>query len=67
MYLIKPSKNRKAKNRNNWNWFTNNDDQHFMAIKKPLCRGFWVVCGRPLNTVTIYYVSVFAAFEKLIE
>jgi hypothetical protein len=38
-----------------------------MAIKKPLCRGFCVVCGRPLNTDTIYCVSVLAAFEKLIE
>jgi hypothetical protein len=35
--------------------------------KSPCFRGFWVVCGRPLNTDTIYCVSVFAAFEKLIE
>ena len=27
-------------------WYISNENQHFMALKKPLCRGFSVVCGR---------------------
>ena len=47
--------------------YISNENQHFMVLKKPLKKGLSVVCGRPLNTDTIYCVSVLAAFEKLIE